>query len=113
MDIAAIINQFGGMAKVQEVAAQSGIAPDMIGSVMAAIGQHHAAGVTDPAALAASSAASAGIDPGMMMTMLQGLLASGGTAGLMGMATSMLDANKDGSVVDDLMGMAGKLFGRK
>lgn len=31
-------------------------------------------------------------------------------SGLTGMLTSLLDADKDGSVVDDLMGMAGKLF---
>ena len=36
--------------------------------------------------------------------------AASGTSGLTGMLTSMLDADKDGSVVDDLMGMAGKFF---
>lgn len=36
--------------------------------------------------------------------------AGSGTSGLTGMLTSLLDADKDGSVVDDLIGMAGKLF---
>lgn len=31
----------------------------------------------------------------------------------MGMVTSLLDSNKDGSVLDDLGNLAGQLFGNK
>lgn len=34
-------------------------------------------------------------------------------SGLMGMVTNLLDADKDGNVVDDLLGLAGKFFGKK
>ena len=34
-----------------------------------------------------------------------------GSSGIMEAVTNLLDANKDGSVMDDIMGMVGKLFG--
>ena len=34
-----------------------------------------------------------------------------GTSGIMETVTNLLDANKDGNVMDDIMGMVGKLFG--
>ena len=34
-----------------------------------------------------------------------------GTSGIMEAVTNLLDANKDGNVVDDIMGMVGKFFG--
>jgi len=43
--------------------------------------------------------------------MLGGLSSSGSSSNdMLGMLGNMLDADKDGSVVDDLLGMAGKLF---
>ena len=36
-----------------------------------------------------------------------------GTSGIMETVTNLLDANKDGNVVDDIMGMVGKFFGGK
>lgn len=34
-----------------------------------------------------------------------------GASGIMDVVTNLLDANKDGNVMDDIMGMVGKLFG--
>lgn len=34
-------------------------------------------------------------------------------SGIMGTVTNMLDSNKDGNVVDDLLGLAGKFLGKK
>ena len=34
-----------------------------------------------------------------------------GASGIMEAVTNLLDANKDGNVMDDIMGMVGKLFG--
>lgn len=34
-----------------------------------------------------------------------------GASGIMDIVTNLLDANKDGNVMDDIMGMVGKLFG--
>ena len=36
-----------------------------------------------------------------------------GTSGIMETVTNLLDANKDGNVMDDIMGMVGKFFGGK
>lgn len=38
--------------------------------------------------------------------------ASESEVGVLGLITNLLDADKDGSVLDDLTGLAGKLFGR-
>jgi hypothetical protein len=38
-------------------------------------------------------------------------LGGGAGSGLLGMLAPMLDGNRDGSVVDDVMGMVGKMFG--
>jgi len=51
----------------------------------------------------------------MMMGSLSKATAGGGapggqSGGMMDMLTGMLDADNDGSIVDDLMGMAGKFF---
>ncbi len=34
-------------------------------------------------------------------------------SGMMGLVTNLLDANKDGNIVDDVMGLVGKFFGKK
>jgi hypothetical protein len=81
--------------------------------------------------VATRAAAQTGLDPGILKQALplvaalmmgamarQGsgaTLASGASTpggGLMSMLTPMLDANRDGSIVDDVMGMLGK-FGRQ
>ena len=36
-----------------------------------------------------------------------------GEGSIMSMVTNMLDANKDGNVMDDVMGLVGKFFGGK
>lgn len=38
---------------------------------------------------------------------------TGAGGDLLGMLAPMLDADRDGSVVDDVMGMVGKLFSRR
>lgn len=57
---------------------------------------------------------SQGLDAGGLASMLgQQASALNAQGGAVGGLLSMLDANKDGSVVDDVLGMASKLFGRK
>ena len=49
-----------------------------------------------------------------LTSMLSGTLGGNEKAsGIMGLVTNMLDANKDGNVVDDIMGMVGNFFGGK
>ncbi|MEZ5560565.1 MAG: DUF937 domain-containing protein [Pseudomonadales bacterium] len=75
-------------------------------------------------ALAGRAAQQTGVDPAlikqmlpMVATLAMGALskqrsAAGGDGALQGMLGSLLDADGDGSIADDLLGMAGKLFGR-
>jgi hypothetical protein len=52
-----------------------------------------------------------GLDASGLLSMLQGEKESASkNSMLMGLATQFLDKDNDGSVVDDLMGMAGKFF---
>ena len=49
-----------------------------------------------------------------LTSMLSGTLGGNEKAsGIMGLVTNMLDANKDGNVMDDIMGMVGNFFGGK
>lgn len=49
-----------------------------------------------------------------LTSMLSGTLGGNEKASeIMGLVTNMLDANKDGNVVDDIMGMVGNFFGGK
>jgi hypothetical protein len=98
------------------IAGQTGVAPQQVNDVLGHLGGQVQAGVTDSGALAQSAAQATGLDMNSIMQMLQGLMASGqaGQAGgLMEMATQLLDQDKDGSIIDDVMGMAGNLLGRK
>jgi hypothetical protein len=46
-------------------------------------------------------------------TSSQGRQAAAAGGGILGMLTPLLDANRDGSVADDVLGMLGGLFGRR
>jgi len=81
-------------------------------------------------AVAARAAQQTGLDAGILKqalplvaTLVMGAMAKGtsagaavapgaGAGGLLSMLTPLLDQNRDGSVVDDVMGMLGKLGGR-
>jgi hypothetical protein len=53
------------------------------------------------------------LDPGSLGGMLNQQKAPSGLGGILGSLTGGLDANKDGSILDDVAGMAGKMFGNK
>ena len=57
---------------------------------------------------------SSGLDAQGISNLTSNLAANfAGEGGIMSMITNLLDANKDGNVMDDLTGMIGKLFGGK
>ena len=57
---------------------------------------------------------SGGFDVGMLEQFLGGeRKASEKDSGIMGMVTDLLDSDKDGSIIDDIGGLAGKFFGKK
>lgn len=107
---------------VASVAGQKGVAPDALSGLLGTLTRQMQNGVTDNAALVQAGAQQSGFDMQTVLQLLQGLMAQGAARGAipagqgadwMGMATQMLDRNRDGSIVDDLMGMAGGLMGRK
>ncbi|QMW24140.1 hypothetical protein [Sandaracinobacteroides saxicola] len=108
MDLTSILGQLGGatalQAQAMKLAQDHGVSPEIVSQLLSHLGGQASAGVSDPSALAQSGAAATGLDASAVMAMVQSLMANSG--GL----TAMLDADKDGSIVDDVIGMAGKLF---
>ena len=92
-----------------QLGAKIGLSPEQVSQVLGHLGGQASAGITDPHAAARATAAHTGIDPAMIQGVIGALTASGGAGGLV----NMLDRNHDGSVVDDVMGMASGFLGRK
>jgi hypothetical protein len=133
MDIKEIAAGIGSSQALQDVAGKVGITPDQAQTALQGVMQHLSDG--GPAeGMVESVAAKAGIDPSLVQKFLpnvMGLLqghaenasegVQSGLSGLMGSLQSSpfggllsgLDANKDGSVVDDALGMVKGMFGRK
>jgi hypothetical protein len=133
MDIQEIVAGVGSSSALREAAAKVGINPEQAQSALQGVLQHVSAGQPIEE-MVESVAAKAGIDQAQVQQFLpsiMGLLqghaenASEGVqatlSGLMGSLQSSpiggllsgLDANKDGSVVDDALGMVKGLFGGK
>lgn len=129
MDIREIVAGIGSSTALQEAAAKVGISPDQAQTALQGVLQHVSAG-QPMEGMVQEIAAKVGIDPAQVQRFLpsiMGLLqghadnASVGVqatlAGLQGSPIgdllSGLDANKDGSVVDDALGMVKGLFGGK
>lgn len=133
MDIGEIVAGIGSSSALQDVAGKVGISPDQAQAAIQGVLQHVSSG--EPMeGLVESVAAKAGLDPAQVQQFLpsvMGLLqghadnASEGVqstlSGIMGSLQnspmggllSGLDANKDGSVVDEAMGLVKGLFGGK
>jgi len=99
-----ILGQLGGADQIGKLASQFGISEEQVQTAMAALGQAHA----EPGDTVASAAAATGLSADT----LQGLLGQIGGEGALGQISSMIDRDGDGNPVNDIMGMAGKLFGR-
>jgi hypothetical protein len=133
MDIHEIVAGIGSSSALKDAAAKVGINPEQAQSALQGVLQHVSAG-QPMEGMVENVAAKAGIDQAQVQQFLpsiMGLLqghaenASEGVqatlSGLMGSLQSSpvggllsgLDANKDGSVVDDALGMVKGLFGGK
>lgn len=133
MNIQEIVAGIGSNSALQAAAGKAGISPDQAQAALQGVLEHVSAG--QPAdGVVESVAARAGIDPAQVQQVLPSILgalqqhaanapegAGGGLSGLLGSLQSSplggllagLDANKDGSVVDDALGMVKGLFGGK
>lgn len=97
------MGQLGGADQIGKLAGQFGLSEEQVQMAMAALGKAHA----EPGDTVTSAAQSTGLSADT----LQGLLGQIGGEGALGKISGMLDRDGDGNPVDDIMGMAGKLFG--
>ena len=99
----AILGQLGGSEQIAKMAGQFGLSEQQVQMAMAALGKAH----VEPGDTVASAVQSTGLSADT----LQGILGQIGGEGALGQIAGMLDRDGDGNPVDDVMGMAGKLFG--
>jgi hypothetical protein len=122
IDVQTIINQLGGPEGLQSLAQRVGLQPEQVQGAIGALTQHlQAGGAADPAQAAPAVAGATGLGADQVQSLIQTLLtqlqASGVAGGLMAALQNpqgimaALDADKDGNALDDIAGMAGKLFG--
>ena len=106
-----------GHADIGNLASKLGLPPEMAEKALAALGQSHA----EPGDTVAAAAAKTGLDTGMLGQIVQQIGGEGSLAHY-GQALQdnpqlsgvfkWLDQDGDGNPLDDVMGMAGKLFGQ-
>lgn len=106
-----------GHADVGNLASKLGLPPELAEKAIAALGQSHA----EPGDTIAGAAAKTGLDAGMLSQIVEQI---GGEGSLAQYAQTLqdnpqlsgvfkwLDQDGDGNPVDDVLGMAGKLFGK-
>ena len=113
-----ILGQVAGNMDVAAIAKQVGIDPAMAETAIAALGKAH----PEPGDTIESAAASTGLDTGVLGQIAQQLGGEGGLGQLSGLLkdnpqlagiAGMLDRDGDGNPINDVMGMASSLFGKK
>jgi hypothetical protein len=133
MDIQEIVAGIGSSSALRDAAGKIGISPDQAQSALQGVLEHVSAGNATEG-MVENVAAKAGLDPTQVAQFLPSVLgllqghsanASEGVqttlSSLMGSLQNLplggllsgLDANKDGSLVDDAMGLVKGLFGGK
>lgn len=114
MDLLENMLQGGGGDVVRQLAGQFGLDEGQVSSAVGALLPALQGGAGHEEA-AAQAAASTGLDSGLLQQLapLLGSFLGGqqsGEGGLLGTVTSMLDQDKDGSALDDVLGMAQKFM---
>lgn len=113
-----ILGQVAGNMDVAAIAKQVGIDPAMAETAIAALGKAH----PEPGDTVEAAAASTGLDAGVLGQIVQQLGGEGGLGQLSGLLkdnpqlagiAGMLDRDGDGNPINDVMGMASSLFGKK
>jgi hypothetical protein len=100
-----ILKNIGGAPDdVVNLAKQVGIDPAMVETAIAVLGKTHQMD-GDTVTLAAEKT-------GMSPAILNQIVGAIGGEGSLTQFSSMLDLDKDGNPINDIMGMAGKLFGK-
>ena len=117
-----LLGQVAGNVDIKNLAAKVGLTPEQAESAVTALGQAH----PEPGDTVATAATATGLSPDILQQIVghiggEGSLgqfasllgASGGTEGIMGKVSGMLDRDGDGNPLNDLSGLAGGLFGKK
>ena len=101
-----ILKNIGGAPDdVVNLASKVGIPPEMAEKAIAALGRAH----QQPGDTVAAAAAATGLDAGV----LNQIVAQIGGEGSLTAFAGMLDRDGDGNPINDIMGMASSLFGKK
>ncbi len=94
----------GGASQIAAMAQQFGISEEQVQSAMAALGQAH----SEPGDTVASAAAATGLSADT----LSGIVSQIGGENALASISGMIDRDGDGNPLNDLAGIAGRLFGR-
>ena len=95
-------------AVAQDAAAKSGLDPSLLKKMLPMLAMLAAGYMATRGMPGAGAASSGGGIGGMLGGVLGGALGGGGSSGGLGGLASMLDANKDGNPLDDIIRMAGR-----
>ena len=99
-----ILGKVTGHPELANMAEKLGLDPAMAEKAVAALGEAH----QEPGDTLQSAAAKTGLDAGVLSQIVEQI----GGEGSLGRFTQVLDADGDGNPLDDIAGMAGKLFGK-
>lgn len=97
-----ILGKVSGHPELVNMAAKLGISPEQAETAVAALGEAH----HEPGDTVQLAAAKTGLDAGVLSQVVEQI----GGEGSLTRFTQMLDADDDGSVLDDILGFANKLF---
>ena len=100
-----LLGQVTGNADVANVAAKVGLSPEHVESAVAALAKFHP--------MQGDTAEGAAAATGLPVEKLQELIGHIGGEGALAKYAGMLDSDGDGNPVNDIMGMASGLFGKK
>jgi hypothetical protein len=99
-----LLGQLGGANQISELAARFGISEAQVQQGMAALGRAH----PEPGDTVQSAAAATGLSTDTLQQMVGAVGGEGGLSQISG----MIDRDGDGNPLNDLTGIAGRLFGR-
>jgi ATP phosphoribosyltransferase regulatory subunit HisZ len=97
-----ILGKVSGHPELVNMAAKLGIDPDVAANAVAALGEAH----HEPGDTVQLAAAKTGLDTGVLSQIVEQI----GGEGSLTRFTQMLDQDDDGSILDDILGFANKLF---
>ena len=100
-----ILGKVSDHPEIGNLAAKVGIDPKLAEQVVAALGEAH----QQPGDTVSQAAAKTGLDAGTVGQIVEHI----GGEGSLGKFAAMLDQDGDGNPLDDVAGLAGKLFGKR